>query len=107
MTIGAVDYYTWRPYPADVPEERRMRCVQCGAPATVVRYRHHEIVGPCSAFSSLGNKTASLFTPYCEACAHAAGYGTYKDRGEKPPHLNGLERWLAHVLDMGDPEHLA
>jgi hypothetical protein len=40
-------------------------------------------------------------------CAHQAGYGTYQDRGVQPPHLNGLQRWLAHILDTGDPEHLA
>jgi len=42
--------------------------------------------------------------PYPEDVAR---YGTYKDRGLPRPHLNGLQRWLGHILDRGDPEHLA
>src|SRR3954451_12288854 len=111
-----LDCYTWQPYPQNVPAARRMPCIRCGAPAPgtrcaaqaeVVRYRHAEISGPCTAFASFGNSTASLFTPYCMDCAHNAGYGTYKERGIEPPRLNGLQRWLAHVLDSGDPQPLA
>jgi hypothetical protein len=79
----------------------------CGAPGTVVCYRHDEIIGPCTAFSTLSNQVDDLFTVYCDSCAHAAGYGTYVERGIKPPHLNGLQRWLTHVLDHGDPRHRA
>lgn len=107
MTSGDFDYYTWQPYPEDVAMARRMRCCVCGAPGEVVRYRHDEIIGPFTAFSSLSNSVRDLFTVYCLPCADKAGYGTYKDRGLPPPHLNGLQRWLGHILDRGDPEHLA
>jgi hypothetical protein len=86
---------------------RRMPCTACGSPAEVVRYRHDEIIGPCTAFASLSNTTQSLFTPFCLDCAHQQGYGTYKEKGLEPPHLNGLQKWLAHVLDSGDPKTLA
>ncbi|HTC68814.1 MAG TPA: hypothetical protein VK662_04540 [Acidothermaceae bacterium] len=102
-----LNYYTWQPYPQDVPIERRLRCSECGAPGEVVRYLHDEIIGPYTVFDSLSNNVRDLFTVYCTSCAEKAGYGTYKDRGVKPPHLDGLQRWLGHVLDHGDPEHLA
>ncbi|MDQ1746277.1 MAG: hypothetical protein QOD07_540 [Frankiaceae bacterium] len=102
-----LDYYTWQPYPSTVPAARRSPCATCGARAEVVRYRHDEIIGPCTAFASVSSTTTDLFTPFCMKCAHQAGYGTYQDRGVQPPHLNGLQRWLAHILDTGDPEHLA
>ncbi len=102
-----LDHYTWQSYPADVPTGRRMPCSDCGVPGVVVRYRHDEIIGPYTAFASLSNQQEALFTVFCLACAHKAGYGTYVERGVQPPQLNGLQRWLAHVLDRGDPEHLA
>ena len=48
-----------------------------------------------------------MITVFCLADAEKAGYGTYKDRGDLPPHLNHIQRWIAHALDFGDPEHLA
>jgi hypothetical protein len=47
-----------------------------------------------------------MITVFCLDDAHDAGYGTYKDRGDLPPHLNHIQQWIAHALDYGDPEHL-
>ena len=101
--FGVFDHYTWQPYPPEVPMVRRRPCSACGAPGEIIRYRHDEIIGPYTAFSTLSNKIDDLVTVYCMACAHRLGYGDAVASGVKPPHLNGLQRWLVHVLDHGDP----
>jgi hypothetical protein len=111
MAADAFASYIWEPYPRDIPESRRLPCSVCGRPAEVIRYRHEQ-------FGSFGGgsldlngppppEVRSLVTAFCLEHAEQNGYGTYKERGELPPHLNHIQRWIAHALDLGDPEHLA
>ena len=106
-SFQGLDYFTWQPYPADVPVARRRPCSMCGAPGTVVRYRHDEVIGPFTAFATLSNQVDDLFTVYCDSCAQRAGYAAPAEGEPLPPHLNRLQHWIAHVLDAGDPEHRA
>jgi hypothetical protein len=111
MTTDPYASFTWQPYPDEVPTSRRLPCSVCGGPGELIRYRHEQ-------FGSLGSPpqnpggpppadVRAMITVFCLDCAHKAGYGTYKDRGELPAHLNHIQRWIAQALDYGDPEHLA
>jgi hypothetical protein len=100
-----LDHYTWQRYPADVPVAGRRTCSRCGAPGTLIRYRHDEIFGPATAFSTLSNHVDDLFTVYCDSCAEKAGYSPAPDGDILPPHLNRLQHWIARALDLGDPDH--
>jgi hypothetical protein len=110
MTADPFASFTWQLYPDDVPTSRRLPCSVCGRLGEVIRYRHEQ-------FGALGSPLANpngppsedvraMITVFCLDDAHKAGYGTYKDRGDLPPHLNHIQRWIAHALDHGDPEHL-
>lgn len=111
MTADPFASFTWQPYPAEVPASRRLACSVCGGQGEVIRYRHEQF-GPLGSTQENPDDPPTedvreLITVYCLDCAHKAGYGTYKDRGELPPHVNHIQRWIAHALDLGDPEHLA
>jgi hypothetical protein len=104
MTSDPFASYTWQRYPSEIPTERRLPCSVCGEPGEVIRYQHEQ-------FGTFAGgpppDVRSLITVFCLADAEKAGYGTYKERDEPAPHLNHIQQWIAHVLDLGDPEHLA
>jgi hypothetical protein len=111
MTSDPWASYTWEPYPSGVASERRLPCSVCGVPGEIIRYRHEQFGAlgspPINMDGPPPEDVRAMITVYCVQHAEEAGYGTYKDRGEPPPHLNHIQRWIAHALDAGDPEHLA
>jgi hypothetical protein len=111
MTSDPFASLIWQPYPEEVPASRRLPCSVCGGPGEIIRYRHEQFGSlgspPLDLDGPLTDEVRGLITVFCLACAEKVGYGTYKDRGEPPPHLNHIQHLLSHVLDLGDPEHLA
>lgn len=111
MTSDPFASFTWQPYPDEVPAARRLPCSICGEPGEVIRYRHEQFGALGSAQldpdGPITDDVRALITVFCLADAEKNGYGSYKDRGELPPHLNHIQHWIAHALDLGDPEHLA
>lgn len=111
MTSDPYASFTWQPYPEEVPAAGRLPCSACGATGEVIRYRHEQFgevgAGLVDPDEPPAEDVRQMITVLCLACAEKEGYGTYKERGEPAPHLNRFQRWIAHALDLGDPEHLA
>ena len=111
MTTDPYASYTWQAYPGEIPTDRRLPCSVCGVPGEVIRFRHEQFGGISGGLTPPDEPAAedvrAMITVFCLGCAEKNGYGTYKDRGDLPPHLNHIQQWIAHVLDIGDPEHLA
>jgi hypothetical protein len=111
MTSDPFASYTWQSYPEEVPASRRLPCSVCGGPGEVIRYRHEQFgslgSAPINLDGPVTDDVRAMITVFCMGCADRAGYGTYKDRGEPAPHLNRIQRWISHALDLGDPERLA